>query len=63
MGKDTGGKGGVIVNVSSVAGLQAIPDYPIYSATKHAIIGFSRSFAVSQYKKYSSIYKLKIKIF
>lgn len=50
MGKDTGGKGGVIVNVSSIAGLQAIPNCPIYSTTKHAIIGFSRSFAVSQYK-------------
>lgn len=45
MGKDTGGKGGVIINVSSVAGLQALPNYPIYSATKHAIVGFSRSFS------------------
>ncbi|XP_033219508.1 15-hydroxyprostaglandin dehydrogenase [NAD(+)]-like [Belonocnema kinseyi] len=45
MGKDTGGKGGVIVNVSSIAGLQAIPNCPIYSTTKHAIIGFSRSFS------------------
>lgn len=47
MGRDTGGKGGVIINVSSVAGLQALPNYPIYSATKHAIVGFSRSFGVS----------------
>ena len=48
MGKDTGGKGGVIVNISSIAGLQAFPHSPIYTATKHAIVGFSRSFAVSK---------------
>lgn len=53
MGKDTGGKGGVIVNVSSVAGLQASPNYPIYSATKHAIVGFSRSFGVRCFSKTS----------
>ena len=45
MGKHKGGKGGVIVNISSVAGLH--PNYflPVYSASKHAILGFSQSLA------------------
>lgn len=45
MGKDSGGKGGVIVNVSSIAGLRALSELPVYSATKHAVVSFSRSFA------------------
>lgn len=45
MQKDLGGKGGVIINVSSVAGLHSIPQFPVYSASKHAIVSFSRSFA------------------
>lgn len=45
MRKDSGGKGGVIVNISSIAGLQAISQLPVYSATKHAVVSFSRSFA------------------
>ncbi|XP_039308739.1 peroxisomal hydratase-dehydrogenase-epimerase [Solenopsis invicta] len=45
MQKDSGGKGGVIVNVSSIAGLQAVPQLPVYSAAKHAVVSFSRSFA------------------
>ncbi|XP_017764127.1 PREDICTED: 15-hydroxyprostaglandin dehydrogenase [NAD(+)]-like [Eufriesea mexicana] len=45
MQKDSGGKGGVIVNVSSVAGLYSLSQLPVYSATKHAVVSFSRSFA------------------
>lgn len=51
MRKDSGGKGGVIVNISSIAGLQAVSQLPVYSTTKHAIVSFSRSFAVSIYMK------------
>lgn len=46
MQKDSGGKGGVIVNISSVAGLYSLSQLPVYSATKHAVVSFSRSFAV-----------------
>ncbi|XP_011685622.1 PREDICTED: 15-hydroxyprostaglandin dehydrogenase [NAD(+)]-like [Wasmannia auropunctata] len=45
MRKDSGGKGGVIVNISSIAGLRAVSQLPVYSATKHAVVSFSRSFA------------------
>ncbi|XP_012532164.1 peroxisomal hydratase-dehydrogenase-epimerase [Monomorium pharaonis] len=45
MRKDSGGKGGVIVNISSIAGLQSVSQFPVYSAAKHAVVSFSRSFA------------------
>lgn len=46
MSKDTVGHGGIIVNVSSVLGLTTIPSVPTYVATKHAVLGFTRSLAV-----------------
>jgi 15-hydroxyprostaglandin dehydrogenase (NAD) len=47
MGKDEGGKGGVVVNISSTAGLIPGSSCPVYAATKHAVIGLTRSFGVS----------------
>lgn len=43
MGKQNGGKGGTVVNIASTVGLYAYPYFPIYCATKHAVIGFSSS--------------------
>lgn len=37
------GKGGVIINTASVAGLSAMPGSSVYGATKWAIVGFTRS--------------------
>ncbi|XP_047361819.1 uncharacterized protein LOC124953862 [Vespa velutina] len=45
MRRDSGGKGGVVLNVSSIAGLYALPQLPVYSTAKHAVVNFSRSFA------------------
>ncbi|XP_039313722.1 15-hydroxyprostaglandin dehydrogenase [NAD(+)]-like [Solenopsis invicta] len=45
MGKHKGGKGGVVVNISSTAGLDPARLLPMYSASKHAILGFSQSLA------------------
>lgn len=38
----------VIVNVSSIAGLSPTPSVPFYAATKHAVIGLSRSLGVAE---------------
>ena len=37
--------GGRIVATASLAGLTAMPDDPVYAATKHAVVGFVRSIA------------------
>ena len=37
--------GGRIVATASLAGLTAVPDDPVYAATKHAVVGFVRSVA------------------
>ena len=39
--------GGRIVCTASLAGLTAVPDDPIYAATKHAVVGFVRSVAAA----------------
>jgi NADP-dependent 3-hydroxy acid dehydrogenase YdfG len=36
-------RSGHIVNVASLAGLVPVPDLAVYSATKHAVVGFSTS--------------------
>jgi len=40
--------GGVIVNTSSTAGVQAIANISAYSATKHGIIGLTKGAALEQ---------------
>ena len=47
MGKDKGSKGGVVVNTSSLAGVGPFSGAPVYVATKHAVVGLTRSFGVS----------------
>ncbi|RXG51481.1 15-hydroxyprostaglandin dehydrogenase [NAD(+)], partial [Armadillidium vulgare] len=40
MGKHNGGKGGFVVNISSIAGLLPFPILPYYAGTKAATIQF-----------------------
>ncbi|XP_061177227.1 15-hydroxyprostaglandin dehydrogenase [NAD(+)]-like [Saccostrea echinata] len=47
MRKDNGGNGGIIVNVSSVAGLLSVPFMPVYCATKSGIIAYTKTLAKS----------------
>ncbi|XP_028160698.1 fat body protein 2-like [Ostrinia furnacalis] len=43
MRKDKGGKGGVILNVSSIYGYMVDELSPFYKASKYAVMGFSRT--------------------
>ncbi|KAF7264851.1 15-hydroxyprostaglandin dehydrogenase [NAD(+)]-like [Rhynchophorus ferrugineus] len=43
MGKNNGGCGGTIVNTASILGLQPLSGCPVYTGTKHFVIGFTRS--------------------
>lgn len=45
------GEGGSIVNISSVAGIGAAPRMSAYAASKHAVIGLTRT-AAHEYGKY-----------
>ncbi|TNN38194.1 15-hydroxyprostaglandin dehydrogenase [NAD(+)] [Liparis tanakae] len=47
MSKLSGGRGGVIINTSSLAGLGPLPSCPVYTATKHAVVGFTRAMAAA----------------
>ncbi|XP_036372782.1 15-hydroxyprostaglandin dehydrogenase [NAD(+)] [Megalops cyprinoides] len=45
MSKEHGKEGGVIINVSSMAAFLSSPHQPVYTATKHGVIGFTRAMA------------------
>uniref|UniRef100_A0A1B0CAT8 15-hydroxyprostaglandin dehydrogenase [NAD(+)] n=2 Tax=Lutzomyia longipalpis TaxID=7200 RepID=A0A1B0CAT8_LUTLO len=45
------GNGGVVVNISSTAGIYQTSSLPTYSATKHAIVVFTRSLAYGRENK------------
>lgn len=45
MDKNNGGNGGVVINVSSMAGILFVPFQPVYAAAKHGVIGYSKSLA------------------
>lgn len=40
-----GGRGGTIINMASVGGLDFFSLGPLYSASKHGVIGFTKSLA------------------
>ena len=48
-------EGGVIVNAASVAGIRGIPNSSIYVASKHAVIGLTRSAARENRARNTSI--------
>ncbi|GLD46708.1 15-hydroxyprostaglandin dehydrogenase [NAD(+)] [Lates japonicus] len=45
MSKLTGGRGGVIINTASMAGIGPLFSCPVYTATKHGVVGFTRAMA------------------
>lgn len=46
MRKDNGMRGGIVVNIASVAALHATFTAPVYCGSKHAVLGFTRSLKV-----------------
>lgn len=40
------GRGGIVCNIASVMGIDHFFSIPAYVASKHGVIGFTRSFAV-----------------
>lgn len=46
MSKDRGGRGGILVNVSQHMDIRNTAQLPVYTATKHAVIGLSESLSV-----------------
>lgn len=44
-----GGHGGTIINIASLAGLRKAHIFPIYCASKHGVVGFTRSFADNKF--------------
>lgn len=55
MNKSNGGRGGMIVNIASVVGLEPCPCLAIYSASKHGVMGFTRSIADEFYYEKTGI--------
>ncbi|KAM9788563.1 15-hydroxyprostaglandin dehydrogenase [NAD(+)]-like [Neosynchiropus ocellatus] len=47
MSRRNGGQGGHIINIASLAGLVSFANVPVYVATKHAVVGFTRSMAMA----------------
>ncbi|KAK7929779.1 hypothetical protein WMY93_006174 [Mugilogobius chulae] len=45
MSKEYGKAGGSIINVASMAAFMHCPHHPVYTATKHGVVGFSRAMA------------------
>lgn len=55
MTRERGGNGGTIVAVSSVVGVDPCSRVPIYTASKHGVIGFMRSLAQEYYPEVTGI--------
>ncbi|KAG8171874.1 hypothetical protein JTE90_009287, partial [Oedothorax gibbosus] len=47
MSKSSGGNGGIVINIASIVGLMPCPEAPVYAATKHFIVGLTRSYGAS----------------
>jgi len=49
MSKHTGGHGGILVNIGQHVDIRNTAQLPVYTATKHAVIGLSQSLSVNSY--------------
>ncbi|XP_055324741.1 alcohol dehydrogenase-like [Sitodiplosis mosellana] len=49
MDKQMGGNAGIILNISSMLGVKVKPGLPLYCATKHGVVAFTRTMADGSY--------------
>ncbi|KAI4471363.1 15-hydroxyprostaglandin dehydrogenase [nad(+)] [Holotrichia oblita] len=54
------GNEGVIVNIASITGLTSFMSIPVYAATKHAVVGLSKSMGVKEHYDRTKIRVLTI---
>lgn len=47
LSKEKGGRGGCVINIGSSASVRPQISTPIYTATKHALLGLTRSCGVN----------------
>ncbi|KAK5643803.1 hypothetical protein RI129_007648 [Pyrocoelia pectoralis] len=55
MSKNMGGRGGVILNMSSIVGIIPAPIFPVYSATKSFVLSFGRSLGDQVHYGYNEV--------
>ena len=46
MGQNNNKKGGVVVNIASISGLDPCEFIPIYGGNKHGVVGLTKAFGV-----------------
>jgi short-subunit dehydrogenase len=49
-------QGGTILNISSMGGIFSMPHCPVYSATKHYVVGLTRSLGLAYSKSSNTNY-------
>lgn len=55
MGTHSGGKGGHIINVASILGLQPLFSMPVDSGTKWFVVGFTKSMGSEYFNKLTKV--------
>lgn len=55
MGTKNGGRGGAVVNISSITGVIPHPGIPVYTASKHAVVGLTRSYGSEVHYKENGV--------
>ncbi|KAL7641377.1 UNVERIFIED_CONTAM: hypothetical protein RMT77_008517 [Armadillidium vulgare] len=58
MGKQNGGKGGFVINTASVLGISSSPVAPLYSASKAAVVLYTRDAGHEFHFDYNGVYVL-----
>lgn len=55
MGTHRGGRGGSIINVASILGLQPLYSMPVYTGTKWFVVGFTKSMGSDYFNNLTNV--------